>query len=181
MPIQYDIHWLQLVQHCFSLLTWSPAAHPGQPVALLELLFDLFCTFQIPMPRDLMKHKDVAFPGVKVPRTRKCFHLFPASQGSFPPPVTLKEALCLFFQTILWLNRLGPLAPCSVEQLYSLAPSSGNKTTSNRIRPCLLSPDSVSAALKLHILPHQRNLSVFLSVPVVVPRPLPDSFPDRFR
>ena len=101
---------------------------------------------------------------VKVPRIRKYFYLFPASQGRFLPPVSLKESLCLFFQTVLWLNRLGPLAPCSLEWLYSLAPSYANRTYSYRIRPTLLSPDAVSTALRLHISPHQRNLAVSLSL-----------------
>ena len=153
VPAQYDRSWLQLVQHYFSLRVWGPATDPGQPVSLLELLFDLLCTFQIPMPHDLIKHKEVPFPGVEVPRKRKCFYVFPVSQGRFLPPVTFKE---------------------------SLSPSYANRTHSYRIRPSLLSPDAASTALRLHILPHQRNLAVSLSVPVVVPRPLPDFLLDRF-
>ena len=150
VPAQYDRPWLQLVQHYFSFLVWRPANDPGQLVSLLELLFDLLCTFQIPMPRDLIGHKKVPFPGVEVPRIRKYFYLFPASQGKFLPPVTLKESLCLFSQTILWLNRLGPLAPCSTERVYSgmLSPLLLG-STSCRTRETLLSlsvcPDGCSA------------------------------------
>ena len=127
VPIQYDVHLLMLVQHYFSLLTWRPVTNPGQPVALLELLFEVLCTFLISMSRDLVKHQEAPFPGKELPRTHKYFYLLPASQGRFLPPATLKEA----FQTTLWFNNLASLAPCSVEQQYSLVPAHSNKT------PCL--------------------------------------------
>ena len=114
VPSQYDRSWLQLVQHYFSLLVRRPATDPGQPVSLLELLFDLLCAFQIPMPRDLHKHKEVPFPGVEVPRIRKYFYFFSASQRRFLPPVTLKESLCLPCIALLLPMPIGLIVVASV-------------------------------------------------------------------
>ena len=108
VPSQYDVHWLMLVQHYFSLLTWCPANNPGQPVALLELLFDLLCTFQIPMPRDLIKHKEVPFPGITVPKIRKYFPQFPASQGDSLPLSLLKQLFVSSFDLVFCPMMLLP-------------------------------------------------------------------------
>ena len=84
---------------------------------------------------------------------------FPVFQSRFLPPLTLKEALCLFYQIAQWLPKLRPRAPCPLEQLCSLVQAYSNVTTSLRMRPCLLSPEAVRS----HIVPHQRNLFLSLS------------------
>ena len=129
--------------------------------------------------------RDVPFPGPKLSADRGVhyYHLFPPHEsGVLPKPHLREVASSLFANTLKWLQTHHQVAPVEAEQLYSLRPTFSNKTMSLSVRPSLLRPDSVAAALRTHIQPQNRSLNCFVTLPrPAKPVQFPEDFPPNFR
>ena len=181
---RWDPNWLKLFLCYFSLLTWPPAHLTLGPVSFVELAFDLLISFGVSAPRNMQQFRDVPFPGPKLNADRavRYYHLFPPHESGVLPKPHLREVASLLANTFKWLQTHHQVAPVKAEQLYSLRPIFSNKTMSLSVRPSLLNPDSVAAALRTHIQPQNRSLNCFVTLPrPAKPVQFPEDFPPNFR
>ena len=97
---------------------------------------------------------------------RSYYNLFPPQNPSYYilRPM-LQEALNLFRRTFNRLQSRQEMSAVASVQLPNRKPTFSNLTISFPVRPMLLNPSLVAQAVRQHILPNRRNLSVYISLP----------------
>ena len=171
----WDVKWLHLVAHYFSLLKWpQPEPADARPMSMMEMMLDCFLAFQIlPTVNLRLLKRDHQVPqGKDLSEFETRYVLFPRREADLFPTPTLRDASYIWLRTYDFLQPILHLTPHPRSTLYALGNFGYcNSVPSQPVRPLLLCGHLVSQLLSNTLVPGVRVLKYPLVITPAEPRP----------
>ena len=177
--------WLYLVCHYFSKLSW-PDPQERQPgcISLLEIMLDLFISFQTCGPVNIRGNKTrvkVALPPDVPPGKMSYYYLPDRNEQKQLPNLLITQASHTWLLTLKYLEEKLGITPFRLETASLNLFGYTNVVPSLSIRPTLLNGNLTSQLLSETLVPGRRSLKYHFRLPPAPSLPWPDCFPDRYR
>ena len=173
----WDPNWLILLCHYFNELRWPPDDHPHPgKVSLLELVLDLFISFQTPGPLNVRTLGNRFLQDVPdhARKSKYAYYYLPTpSQSQGLPGQLLTHASHTCLRSFDFLYSIGANTVPRTN-LYCLGMwGYNNVVPALNCRPPLLAGNLVSELLGSTLKPGVRSLRYTLRIPLHPPRPYP--------
>ena len=106
---KWDPRWLTLVCHYLGSIRWPQCPASGPPISLMEMMVDLFVTFQVtaPVNKKNLRKKQEHCSHITWDQIKFTNHLLSKEESSLWPPPLLTECHSMWMHTLQHVSPFG--------------------------------------------------------------------------